>query len=160
VSKWRQAPPVKWNIYKAGNEPIPRHDILTDTVAEWLKEAPMAATSAKDTGIAKNERPDLKLLALVHALRYLTGDKTADITKENAQALANELGAMGKQSGKDLLDHFTRYTLKSDSKNNRLKDGIPNTVKRRYSIASRLLEGHPNALALAESELDELYKSK
>jgi hypothetical protein len=160
VSKWRQAPPEKWNIYKAGNEPIPRHDILTDTVEEWLKEAPQAVTSAKGNGIAKNERPDLKLMALVHALRYLTNDKSADISKENAQTLANELGAMGKQSGKDLLDHFTRYTLKSDSKNNRLTDGMPNTVKRRYLDASRLLEGHPKAFALAESELDELYKSK
>jgi hypothetical protein len=68
VSKWRQAPPVKWNIYKAGNEPIPRHDILTDTVAEWLKEAPMAATSAKAPSKEKDNAPTPKRPTLADKL--------------------------------------------------------------------------------------------
>lgn len=130
-------------------------ETLADVLEQWLAKAPKLerdTTSAKD----KPKRPDLRLLALVHALRWLTRDKDADITKENAQALAEAAGAIGKESGRDLRKHYTSYTLKANHHANRLGHGAHHTVKKRYLSVIAMLEDHPKAKAMAEAELEEL----
>lgn len=144
-------------IRDTGRKGAEHWETLADVLEQWLAKAPapaMPPTSAKD----KPKRPNLRLVALVHALRWLTGDKDADITRDNAQALAEEAGAMGNESGRDLLRHYTRYTMGKDSHAQRLDDGKPYTVKARYLSAIAMLENCPEAKAMAEDELEELHE--
>jgi hypothetical protein len=130
---------------------------LVDAGMKWGTGNPH--TSAIPTPNSK--RPDLKLLALVHALRWIaTKDKDADISKDNAQALAEAAGSKGKQAGKDLFDRYTLYTLKANSKAERMQDGQPHTVKKRYLVAITMLEDHTKAKDMAERELEELHADK
>ena len=130
---------------------------LAVTLEQWLEAAGNAPTSAKGADKVKSTRPDLKLLALVHALRYLTDDKGADITQANAQALAIDAGSKGKDAGRDLRRHYERYTMGKDQHAQRLDDGERHTVKRRYLDAIAMLEDNPKAKAMAEVELEELH---
>jgi hypothetical protein len=93
---------------------------------------------------------------LVHALRWLSGDKAADITAANADALAKDAGSNAKSAGRELRKAYTRYTLKANSKAERLQDGEAYTVKARYQRAVQMLEAYPEAKAMAERELEEI----
>ena len=121
-----------------------------------MPEIPEMPTSAKGRTLAKGTRPDLKLVALVHALRYLSHDKGADITESNAQGLAEAAGSSASTSGRELRRHYTRYTMGKDHHAQRLDDGKPYTVKARYLSAIEILEGFTMAKAMAETELEEL----
>lgn len=140
---------------------LPNAIHLVGYIREWLDNARKVPTSAKATTLAKSKRSDLKLVALVHALRWLAAkDREADISKDNAQALAEAAGSKGKQAGKDLFDRYTLYTLKANSKAERMQDGQPHTVKKRYLVAITMLEDHPKAKDMAERELEELHAEK
>lgn len=157
--RWEADPPTYHEVrhYLDNNKRYPTvadSHILTRAIRQWVEDARKMTASARGTSNTKRKRPDLKLLALVHALRYLTGDKSADITQANAQGLA-----MGAQSaGRELYKHYTGYTLGKNAHNERLGDGAPHTVKRRYLAAIEKLEDFPKALAMAERELEKLHE--
>ena len=129
-------------------------ELLLELLGEWLAAVRSTSTPAKNTSL----RPDLKLVALVHALRYITKDKSANITATNAQALAMGAGSEGKYAGRDLRKHYDRYSMGMDQHAQRLDDGRPHTVKRRYLDAITKLEKYPAAKAMAEAELQELHE--
>ena len=145
-------------IKDTGGKGAEHWETLADVLEQWLSMAPKVHAQGKTstTATARGKRPDLKLVALVHALRYLTGDKSADITRINAQALAVGAGATGKESGRDLLRHYTRYTMGKDHHAQRLDDAESYTVKTRYLAAIAMLVDHQKAKAMAEAELEEL----
>ncbi|NUQ13773.1 MAG: hypothetical protein HUU33_00450 [Flavobacteriales bacterium] len=145
-------------IKDTGGKGAEHWETLADVLEQWLSMAPKVHAQGKTstTATAQGKRPDLKLVALVHALRYLTGDKSADITRINAQALAVGAGATGKESGRDLLRHYTRYTMGKDHHAQRLDDAESYTVKTRYLAAIAMLVDHQKAKAMAEAELEEL----
>lgn len=153
---------TRLRIMQVTRRPRPEHWMaLADELEQWLADARKAPNSAKENGKPKRKRTDLKLLALVHALRRIaTKDKDADISKDNAQALAEGAGSKGKQAGKDLFDRYMLYTLKANSKAERMQDGQPHTVKKRYLAAIAMLEDHSTAKAMAERELEELHAEK
>lgn len=156
LGRWKEAPPTRMNRYTLQRVKVEDAGHLIKCVEAWLTEArKMPATPAKP--VAKGtQRPELRLLALVHALRWLTGDKAADITAANADALAKDAGSMAKSAGKDLRKAYNLYTLKANSKAERLQDGEAYTVKARYLKAIPMLEQYPEAKALAEQELEEI----
>jgi hypothetical protein len=126
-------------------------DVATVTAPE---ENPMLVR------VPKTVRPVLKLLALVHALRKLTEDKSADITSENADALAKAAGSNGASGGRQLLRWFNAYAKGFNKKNERMHDGKVHTVKDRYRKAIPMLEKYPKAKAMAEQELEEILKKE
>ena len=158
LEKWRADPPKRTNIQRfvEGPQPIPEHGIFIRALERWLADARKAPATANGTDKVKSTRPDLKLLALVHAMRYLTGEKGANIAQANAQALAINAGSKGKDAGRDLRRHYERYTMGKDRHAQRLDDGKHYTVRERYLSAIEMLEGYSMAKAMAEAELEEL----
>ncbi len=130
-------------------------------VLQWIK-LELAELGKEQRPVSQQEgtskpikRPDLKLLALVHALRYESGDKAADINSTNEEVLATAAGARAK-SGKDLKRYFTSYATGLDRHAQRLDDGARHTVRERYRLAIALLGDFPPAQKLAEAEREEL----
>jgi hypothetical protein len=156
LEHWKENPPQYADLHKLKRVTVEGSGQLTRLVEGWLANAPKAPASATASTLAKSKRPDLKLVALVHALRYLSGDKGADITKENAQGLAEDAGSTAPTSGRELRRHYERYTMGKDHHAQRLDHAKPYTVKPRYLTAIEMLEGYPMAKAMAEAELEEL----
>lgn len=158
VERWQVTPPLIsfGGIWNRQVKPVTNEHLLTRYMREWLAGARKAPNSAKVSGKAKSKRPDLKLLALVHALRYLSGESGAYISDENAQVLAEKAEAKAPSSGEQLQKHFARYALWEDRHAQRLGHGKPHTVQKRYTSAIAVLEDHPKAKAMAEAELKEL----
>ena len=144
------------------------NDLLIKELNEWTVEAAqltaLARAEAAQVPVAapkqKRKRPALRLLALVHALRWVAKDKSANITEDNAGELAKTVGGYRPSSGGELLKTFNRYHLTANAKNERINDGAVRTVKERYLMAISLLEEHPEAKAIAEAELQEVSERK
>lgn len=138
-------------------DPYERHSrnltkALAQAIITWGGAKPKHDTSTPQA----STRPELNLVALVHAFRYLSKDKSADITRDNDAALAEHYGYTSKDSGRILRTHFERYTNRPDSHAQRLDDAKRYTVKARYVKACEMLKEYPKALALAQAELEEL----
>ena len=100
-----------------------------------------------------NGWPDLKTIALFRALRFETGDRTADLTQANAQQVAIEAGRTAKSSGKELRQHFHRYASAKNRVVERTGDSKrPGDIEKRYEAVIAMLGSWPAALALAQSE--------
>lgn len=117
-----------------------------------LGKVPRPGARAK----ASKPWPDLKSLALFHALRVEGGDTMADITKANAEGIANAAGYDKPSSGKELLGHFSLYTLGVNRQNERTGDGKAYTVKRRYEFVRKHLDAFPVAIPVADADLERL----
>jgi|GEM_PF-6177708 len=94
--------------------------------------------------------PDLKTLALFHALRYDGGEKGADLHSDHqAEVVATHAGFTGIGSGKRLRSHFHVYRNEAG----RIARGKRSTeVLKRYEAVIPELENGSKALMLAQRE--------
>ena len=99
---------------------------------------------------------DLKTLALFHALRFEGRDASADITDGNAREIAKNAGFDKGSSGKELKSRYTLYTMGPNRLNERIGDGKPYTVKRRYTRVLEMLKDQSGAIEVAQADLQRL----
>jgi hypothetical protein len=101
----------------------------------------------------------LKSLALVHALRFLNHDTSADINSNNQQNLASSVECNAPSSGAELFRHYWNYTRTADGYNNRTS-GRHADVLKRYDQAIIWLNGFKAAQHQARKELAEVKRSR
>jgi|GEM_PF-5704650 hypothetical protein len=123
---------------------------LARQLSPFLQAGGNATTTAPATRSTK-PRPDLKRVALFHALRCDIGDHAAEITRENASHIAaEEAGSYSKSGGKELLGHFHRYAWGTNKYQERTQDGRPADVVKRYHAVIAMLKEHwPDAVPIA-----------
>lgn len=118
--------------------------------------AVVATTTTTKPKPAK-EWPNLKCLALFHALRVAAGDRQANLpTDTEADKVARDATYVGKGSGKRLRSHFNTYRNEAG----RTGKGVRSTeVLKRYDAVIPKLEEGSKALNLATTER-ELVRSR
>jgi hypothetical protein len=126
--------------------------LLVEKVEGWLKGASSAVPKAITT--AAKPWPNLKSLALFHAFRCEAGERSADITHENASEIAKDAGYPKPSSGKELKGHFARYAwgTPEEKRRERTRDGRTGDVLTRYAKVISKLALFEKALALAVEE--------
>jgi hypothetical protein len=73
LNTWKKEAPTYLDMVLCQRLPVRDSWQLLDTVEEWLKEAPKAATSAKSTGNAKSKRPSIAPPTLADKLGQVPG---------------------------------------------------------------------------------------
>jgi len=106
----------------------------------------------------KENTPSQQVIARVHAYRFQTGDKSADINTMNANELAKTYGWSSPSSGRALRNLYNRFTQRMNAKAERI--GHPSSAKAKGHMLEtlKLLDDNPNAKNLADSEFAELIE--
>lgn len=131
---------------------------LRDAVEpQGVMEAP--PTNAAPKPKTAKEWPDLKSLALFHALRNIAGDRTAGIVNaQDASDKARAAGFVSQRSGKELLGYYQNYAVKANNKTERMAGTRIGDVLTRYDRVIPMLKPYPPALQLAREERKELQE--
>lgn len=165
LERWKVDPHLRLNMNTWKQELLPRHRILNRAIEQWLADArrlisPINPTATTTTNKAEGKPyAPLKALALVHALRFINHDASADINSTNQKNLASSVECNAPSSGAELFRHYWNYTRTADGYKNRTS-GRHADVLKRYDKAIIWLNGFKAAQNQATKELAEVKQSR